>query len=202
MVPKVFGEINIRFQFVPLRASSESGVRSHSGHLVCFRGGGQLRAWSWLSAGLRACRRHNGRSKVASPLSHLAEAVMSNLGLPTELLDKIFDLLHDDTDTLKRCCLVSKSWIPPTRKRLFAEVEFFSPKIRQAWKNTFPDPSTSPACYTKSLQVHVNSKGIPLADAYREKRDRPFTFRDLPLLARRFYFRFSKVTSPKPRHNV
>ena len=90
---------------------------------------------------------------------------MSNPNLPAELLDEIVDLLRDDGDTLKRCCLVSKSWIPRTRKHLFANVQFLSPEMLQAWKDTFPDPSTSPACYTKSLQVPVYSEGISLADA-------------------------------------
>ena len=66
---------------------------------------------------------------------------MSNPYLPLEILDYIVDLLHDDPNALKECCLVSKSWIPWTRKHLFT------------WKQIFPDPSTSPACYAKSLHV-------------------------------------------------
>ena len=96
---------------------------------------------------------------------HLAATVMSNPDLPAELVEKIVDLLRDDADTLKRCCLVSKSWIPLTRKHLFANIEFRSPEMLQAWKDTFPDPSTSPACYTKSLRVPVYSDDITLADA-------------------------------------
>ena len=78
---------------------------------------------------------------------------MSNPHLPPELLNYIVDLLHDDPDALKKCCLVSKSWIPRTRKHLFAEVELSTEEHLESWKNTFPDPSTSPVRFTKSLRV-------------------------------------------------
>ena len=78
---------------------------------------------------------------------------MPNLNLPPEILDYIVDFLHDDPNALKGCCLVSKSWIPPTRKRLFAEVELHYEVHLESWKKTFPDPSTSPAHFTKSLHV-------------------------------------------------
>ena len=76
---------------------------------------------------------------------------MSDPYLPEELLDHVVDLLCDERDTLKSCCLVSKSWIPRSRKHLFAKVEFFGTENLESWKTTFPDPSTSPACYAKSL---------------------------------------------------
>ena len=44
--------------------------------------------------------------------------------LPPEILDLIIDHLHDEPATLKTCCVVSKSWVPRTRKHLFALVEF------------------------------------------------------------------------------
>ena len=71
--------------------------------------------------------------------------------LPPEILDWIVDLLHDEPKALKRCCLVSKSWVPRTRMHLFAEIIFHDEKRMKLWKKTFPDPSTSPARYAKSL---------------------------------------------------
>ena len=73
--------------------------------------------------------------------------------LPTELLDHIVDLLRDARDTLRICCLVSKSWIPRTRKHLFAFIIFHTTNDLRLWKNAFSDSSTSPACYTKSLVI-------------------------------------------------
>jgi hypothetical protein len=78
---------------------------------------------------------------------------MSNLHLPAELLDHVVDYLHDTQDALRNCCLVSKSWVPRTRKHLFARIEFHTAKGLQSWKETFPDPSTSPAYYTKNLSA-------------------------------------------------
>jgi hypothetical protein len=78
---------------------------------------------------------------------------MSNPRLPVETLDYIVDHLHDTQDALRNCCLVSKSWIPRTRKHLFANVRFPTEKCIESWKKKFPDPSTSPACYAKALFV-------------------------------------------------
>ena len=73
--------------------------------------------------------------------------------LPAELLDHIVDLLQDSRDTLKSCCLICKSWIPHTRKHLFAHLGFHSLNNLRAWQTTFPDPSTSPACYAKTTKI-------------------------------------------------
>ena len=73
--------------------------------------------------------------------------------LAEELLDHIVDNLHDVRGALKSCCLVSKSWIPRSRKLLFADVELLTSKQLRLWKTMFPDPSTSPARYTKTLFI-------------------------------------------------
>jgi hypothetical protein len=49
---------------------------------------------------------------------------MPNPHLPAELLDHVVDHLHDTKLALRSCCLVSKSWIPRTRKHLFANINF------------------------------------------------------------------------------
>lgn len=73
--------------------------------------------------------------------------------LPPELLDHTIDLLCSERDTLKSCSLVSKSWIPRTRKHLFARVRFSTVADLQSWKTAFPDPSSSPAYYTRYLSI-------------------------------------------------
>ena len=74
--------------------------------------------------------------------------------LPPEISDCIIDLLSKEREVLKRCCLVSKSWVPRTRRYLFGWVEFVNPDDIDAWKETFPDPDNSPACHTHSLFVN------------------------------------------------
>ena len=76
---------------------------------------------------------------------------MSNL--PPEILDYILDLLHDEPETLKECCLVSKSWVPCTRKHLFADIKFNSADGLESWKKTFPDHSSSPAYHARTLWI-------------------------------------------------
>jgi len=78
---------------------------------------------------------------------------MSNPRLPAELLDHVVDFLHDTKYALRSCCLVSKLWIPRTRMHLFADVTFLAETRLESWKETFPDPSTSPAHYTKTLFI-------------------------------------------------
>ena len=73
--------------------------------------------------------------------------------LPQETLDYIVDLLHDERETLKECCLVSKSWIPRARKHLFAGIKFGSVGNLESWKKTFPNPPDSPAYHTLTLTI-------------------------------------------------
>ena len=82
--------------------------------------------------------------------------------LPPEIHDLIVDFLHDEGSALKACCVVSKSWVPRGRRHLFALIVFHAhphthphtrpPQIHQ-WVKTFPDPSKSPAHYTRSLVI-------------------------------------------------
>ena len=85
----------------------------------------------------------------------MASQPISNPGprLPPEILDYIVDFLHDKDKALKKCSIVSKSWIPRTRKHLFAHIRFENSVDLGAWKNTFPDPSNSPAHHTRHLSV-------------------------------------------------
>ena len=91
----------------------------------------------------------------------LAETTMSS-SLPPEILDLIVDHLHDEPTTLKACCLLSKSWVSRTRLHLFNHVKFLpsgQASALESWMKTFPDPSDSPARYTRSLDL-FNFKAI------------------------------------------
>ena len=78
---------------------------------------------------------------------------MSRPHIPPELLDHVVDFLHDSSDALKSCSLVSKSWITRTRKHLFATIRFYHAEDLESWNTVFANPSTSPACYTKTLII-------------------------------------------------
>jgi hypothetical protein len=89
--------------------------------------------------------------------------MMPNPHLPAEILDHVVDLLHDKPRTLKDCCLVSKSWVPRTRKHIFVNIDFYTAKILQSWKEMFPDPSNSPAYHTHTLSI-LCSRAVTPAD--------------------------------------
>ena len=89
---------------------------------------------------------------------------MSNPYLPPEILDYTIDLLYDNPNALGECCLVSKSWIPRTRKHLFAEVGLLTEEHVESWKKMFSDPSTSPAHFAKSLRIGC-ARAITVEDA-------------------------------------
>ena len=51
-----------------------------------------------------------------------------------------------------QCCLVSKSWVPRTRKHLFAQI-WVKEGDHRKWTSIFPDPEDSPAYYTRRLKI-------------------------------------------------
>jgi len=84
--------------------------------------------------------------------------------LPPEILDYIADHLHDERETLKQCCLASKSWVPRSRKHLFANIVFYTRRHLWAWKEVFPDLSRSPVHCTHTLGIDT-LKGIATVTA-------------------------------------
>ena len=95
------------------------------------------------------------------------ETTMSNpyrSHLPPEILDYIVDLLQDEREALKECCLVSRSWVSRARKHLFANIKFHCAADIELWKKTFPNRSNSPACHTHTLLVRC-PEVITAADA-------------------------------------
>jgi len=81
-------------------------------------------------------------------------AARTSPDLPPELLDHIVDFLCDSKRALSNCCLISKSWIPHTRRHLFAKIVFHEEATLESWREAFPDPSTSLACHVKTLSIY------------------------------------------------
>ncbi len=102
----------------------------------------------------------NGRNPISA-------FTMSDSVLPLEILDYIFDLLRNEPETLKQCCLVSKSWVPRTRQYLFADIGFYSARTLELWNNTFPDPTNSPASHVGTLEIDCYPGDVEGADWIR-----------------------------------
>ena len=84
-----------------------------------------------------------------------ARTTMS-LSLPPEILDLVVEHLYSERPALKTCCLVSKSWVPRARRHLFFRVRFHSRESSvESWMKAFPDPSNSPAHYTRDLSIRT-----------------------------------------------
>ena len=74
--------------------------------------------------------------------------------IPPEIFDLIVGWLRNEPTTLEACCLVSKSWVPRTRRYLFASIHFFEPRSSiLSWMKVFSNPSGSPAQYTRNLTI-------------------------------------------------
>ena len=97
-----------------------------------------------------------GRDRGSWCLMALVETTMLP-SLPPEIFDLIVDNLHYEPTTLEACCLVSSSWIPRARRHLFARTNFLLPESIGSWMKAFPDPSNSPARYTRTVYVHVSA---------------------------------------------
>ena len=73
--------------------------------------------------------------------------------LPPEILDYIAAFLHNERETLKECCLVSKSWVPRTRRNLFAEIKIHSDNQIKLWHKLTPDIANSLARHARTLFI-------------------------------------------------
>jgi len=84
--------------------------------------------------------------------------------IPPEIHGYVVDLLHDEPETLKACCLVSKSWVPRTREHLFASIWFATKEDLELWKKAFPDSANSLGFYVRNLFISC-PESIVAADA-------------------------------------
>lgn len=74
------------------------------------------------------------------------------------------DHLAGDSSSLRRCSTAARTFVPSCRRHLFSRVVFRSHNL-PTWKSTFPDPSTSPAIYTREMRIHLASDApIQLAE--------------------------------------
>ena len=72
----------------------------------------------------------------SSPTIHHSQLGMN---LPRELLDEIFSHLHsDDRRSFQDCSLVAKSWVNPSRRRLFETVHIRRATTLRAWRVNIP----------------------------------------------------------------
>jgi len=76
--------------------------------------------------------------------------------VPQDIIDEILDHLaaNSDSESLKACALVSRSWIPSCQQHLFHTIDFTS-RSMDGWSNTFPVPEESPAHRVRDLRIWI-----------------------------------------------
>ena len=75
--------------------------------------------------------------------------------LPPELLDEIINHLPDNTRYLRNCSLVAKSWVYPSRRRLFDAVEIFGDSDLESWVGTISPTNVGVLQHVRSLYCRV-----------------------------------------------
>ena len=96
-------------------------------------------------------------SKAKRPTSTVAETKTPALPrIPQDIIDEILDHLGAVSDywSLKSCALVSKSWVPSSRRHLFHTVLFTMVGVRR-WVKALPVPEESPARHVRDLRFSI-----------------------------------------------
>ena len=95
-------------------------------------------------------------------LTFVKTKVVPTPRIPQEIIDEILDHLATDSDfnfrSLQLCALVSKSWVPPCRRRLF-HIVLFASKDMARWFKIFPVPEECPAHNVRDLRFSVKEDG-------------------------------------------
>ncbi|KAF8515428.1 hypothetical protein JB92DRAFT_3095910 [Gautieria morchelliformis] len=78
-------------------------------------------------------RGKNGSKKRKAP-QHRNSCAMSSssIVLPGELIDQVVDHLHDDSPSLRACCITCRAWAPSARFHLFQDIIVLSAKRANA----------------------------------------------------------------------
>ncbi|KZT07965.1 uncharacterized protein LAESUDRAFT_89934 [Laetiporus sulphureus 93-53] len=73
--------------------------------------------------------------------------------LPPEICDYVLDHLWDDHKTLKVCSLVTREWLPTTRKHLFHSIRLFSNPRRVAFEDLILHSGNAVALCVRKLEL-------------------------------------------------
>ena len=80
--------------------------------------------------------------------------------LPNELLDEIFSNLPSDNErSLRNCSLVSKSWLDPSRRRLFESVYLKTTKLR-FWRDSVPASNDGLLQHVRTLTYIADNRCV------------------------------------------
>lgn len=87
--------------------------------------------------------------------------VRSEVGLPVDIIEEVLDHLLSDKFTLAACTLVCRTWMVPSRHRLFATIEL-SFKTPLSVLESFVQSSESIARIVQTLRIRIDEGWINL----------------------------------------
>jgi len=77
------------------------------------------------------------------------------MDLPPELLDEIIEYVSDETIYLRNCSLVAKSWVYPSRRRLFDTIHIWGDADLKSWLDTISPTNVRVLQHVRSLQCQI-----------------------------------------------
>jgi len=80
------------------------------------------------------------------------------MNLPPELLDEIIGQIpQDDEQSLRNCSLVAKSWMYPSRRRIFEAVDVWKARRLKLWMDVIPPTNLGVLQHIRSIRCQINS---------------------------------------------
>jgi len=85
------------------------------------------------------------------------------MDLPQELIDEIIDNIPpNDRKSLRSCSLVAKSWVYPSRRRIFRSVDISGAACLGSWLDKIPPTNIEILQHVHSLTYRIaNTPGSP-----------------------------------------
>jgi len=77
------------------------------------------------------------------------------MDLPQELIDEIINHVSDDKKSLRNYSLVARSWVHPTRRRIFRDVNVSNTKFLGLWLDKIPPTNVEILQHVRSLSCHI-----------------------------------------------
>jgi len=78
------------------------------------------------------------------------------MDLPSELLDEIIEHISDNKIYLQNCSLVAKSWVYPSRRRLFNTVRVWDDADLKSWLGTISPTNVGVLQHVRSLHCQID----------------------------------------------
>ena len=129
-------------------------IHNHSFLFQNNKGGAWQRGDHRLTRRRNTLITHHPRT-YGAPTSQQVKSTMPCI-FPQEIVDDIIDHFQDDpsdSNDLKTCSLIARSWVPRSRRILFRDISFPGKNRFERWCKTIPSGPDGIASYTRILRL-------------------------------------------------